>query len=459
MKRTLIVLAFAAFFVGAIGLVRAASVPNGSLIKASQPSVYYYGADGKRYVFTGEKVFFTWYADFSGVKTVSDAELASIPIGGNVTYRPGTRMVKIQSDPKVYAVDAGGVLRGIASEAVASALYGSDWASKIDDIPDAFFTDYELGLPIASASDFSPSSVRLSVPTIAADRGLTTASSAIDKHALPVGDGKYLTHAAKGYVYSCQTSFNGGGAQGATPWISGSTWDPSQKPAVQGSVSWPSASVSITTSGANRLITANGLPGDHVTGTFPISSSDPAYQYDRNPNSIKTQSYTYTLPKNPTLAASPSCVGMGAIGIAVDGVLIFNGFDAEGRDAAAHEIQDACAGHPQEAGQYHHHSGSDCVQPNADGLFGYAFDGFGIYDERDASGNRLTNDDLDECHGRVSTVTWDGQSKEMYHYVVTDEFPYTIGCFRGTSTVSQTGGGGGGGQMPPPGGFPPPPMH
>ena len=59
------------------------------------------------------------------MNVVTDAQLAAYAIGGNVTYRPGTRLVKIQSDPKVYAVDAHGVLRWVKTEAAAIALYGS----------------------------------------------------------------------------------------------------------------------------------------------------------------------------------------------------------------------------------------------------------------------------------------------------------------------------------------------
>ena len=44
-------------------------------------------------------------------------------------------MVKVPSDPKVYAVAQGGVLRWISSEAVAVRLYGADWNKEIDDIP------------------------------------------------------------------------------------------------------------------------------------------------------------------------------------------------------------------------------------------------------------------------------------------------------------------------------------
>jgi hypothetical protein len=43
----------------------------------------------------------------------------------------------------------------------------------------------------------------------------------------------------------------------------------------------------------------------------------------------------------------------------------------------------------------------------------------------------LTNKDLDECHGMTSKVWWDGHYVRMYHYVLTAQFPYSIGCFRG----------------------------
>lgn len=124
----------------------------GDLIKGSLPAVYYYGGDGKRYVFPNEKTFKTWYANFSGVTTLSDAEIAAIPIGGNVVYRGGTRMIKIQSDPKVYAVEPGGKIRWVESEAVASALYGSDWAGRVDDVADVFFSDYTPSASLSSAA-------------------------------------------------------------------------------------------------------------------------------------------------------------------------------------------------------------------------------------------------------------------------------------------------------------------
>ncbi len=121
------------------------SCGSGSLIKGSLAAVYYCGADGKRYVFANEKVYFSWYADFSAVTGISDALLASIPIGGNVTYRPGSKLVKIQTDPKTYAVDKNGTLRWVSTEDAARRLYGPNWNRQVEDIPDPFFIDYRLG--------------------------------------------------------------------------------------------------------------------------------------------------------------------------------------------------------------------------------------------------------------------------------------------------------------------------
>ncbi len=114
-------------------------------------AVYYVGSDGKRYVFPNSKVYFSWYPNFDTVREVSQSELSSFMIGGNITYRPGTRLVKIISDPKVYAVEPGGVLRPIGSEEVARALYGSSWNRIIDDVPDAYFVNYTIGTPLSVA--------------------------------------------------------------------------------------------------------------------------------------------------------------------------------------------------------------------------------------------------------------------------------------------------------------------
>jgi hypothetical protein len=132
-----------------LSTIASPSCASGTLVKGSFPAVYYCGADGKRHVFSNERVYFSWYNDWKGVTALPDEDLAEVPIGANVTYRPGSRLVKILSDPKVYAIGRGGVLRWLKSEAVAVRLYGANWNKQIDYIPDAFFVNYRLGEPIA----------------------------------------------------------------------------------------------------------------------------------------------------------------------------------------------------------------------------------------------------------------------------------------------------------------------
>lgn len=128
----------------------AATLNAGDLIKASGPSVYFYANDGTRFVFPNEKTYFSWYSDFSAVKTITDAELAAIPLGKNVTIRPGTKLVKITTDPKTYAVTKCGTLHWIESETVAKALYGDAWATRVVDVPDAFFENYSVGSSVST---------------------------------------------------------------------------------------------------------------------------------------------------------------------------------------------------------------------------------------------------------------------------------------------------------------------
>jgi hypothetical protein len=120
-------------------------------------AVYFYGRDGKRHAFPNDKAYFTWYQNFDSVTTVTPDQLSAMPLGKNITYRPGIRMVKFQTLNHVYAVGSDGVLRWVATEDVARALYGDDWNTKIDDIPDAFYTNYIFGTDIVDATTFSPS--------------------------------------------------------------------------------------------------------------------------------------------------------------------------------------------------------------------------------------------------------------------------------------------------------------
>ncbi|MEX6505239.1 YHYH protein [Jiella sp. M17.18] len=274
-------------------------------------------------------------------------------------------------------------------------------------------------------------SKRLAATATAALLVSVCGSSYSAAHELPVGDGHVASRPAKGYVYACRMHFRGGGAYATGAWFHGRTWNPNQKPHVQGNVTWPSARLSVTTSGDSLHIRGNGLPVKQATGRFPISPTDPAFRYDRNPNSIQARSVDLDLPVHPVRARSPGCLPMGMIGVTVTGVAIYSAVDDGGRDAAAHEIQDRCDGHPERTGRYHYHSASPCL-PGArnNRLVGWALDGYPIFGMRDKRGKTLTNSDLDACHGRAETVKV-GRLTYDYAYRLTAEYPYTIGCFVG----------------------------
>lgn len=256
---------------------------------------------------------------------------------------------------------------------------------------------------------------------------------------LPVGDGKYSSTGAKnGSVYTCSQyaqnlAQDKGGAGTRGPWFSSDnqSYDITKKAHVSGAVKWI-PQFSQTVNSAGRAITTNDLPS-HTTGVFPIASSDAAYLYDRNPNKIQEQSLSLTLPISPTYG-QPQCMG-GEAGIMLTGVVLFNGFDAGGRDAGAWEVQDDCGGHPQVTGEYHYHTLSSCISDtNVSTIIGYALDGFPITGPKVGKDNILTTSDLDECHGIYSTLTIDGAAKLTYHYVMTQDFPYSVSCFRSAPT-------------------------
>ena len=64
-----------------------------ALIRTTDSStVYYCGTDGGRYYFPNESTFFSWYESFDDVTYVTTDAMASVPLKGLVTYKPGTSL-------------------------------------------------------------------------------------------------------------------------------------------------------------------------------------------------------------------------------------------------------------------------------------------------------------------------------------------------------------------------------
>ncbi|MDD5437621.1 MAG: hypothetical protein PHC70_00545 [Patescibacteria group bacterium] len=161
-------------YLGCCGTFKKVSLGNlkpGDLIKASGiHSVYYFGSNGKRYVFPTSIELDSWYAPLDinsipihdydavcqNVLEITEAELAAIPLGGgNVTRRPGAYIMGIATDPKRYVVDYHHVLR-MASPQILEGIYPypGEVQARTYLIADNFFVDYTMGSSLASADDY-----------------------------------------------------------------------------------------------------------------------------------------------------------------------------------------------------------------------------------------------------------------------------------------------------------------
>lgn len=160
-----VVVATIAFSLGLGAIVPVASAAytpaTGDLIKtATNPAVYYIDSTGARRLFSTRNTFGTWYNNFNGLKVISQADFDTLQSGANVVARPGVNLVKFDNSGAIYAVSAGAVLHVIPSSAVASALYGSAWASRVITIQSSFEANYsKTGSALSATSGVADGSL------------------------------------------------------------------------------------------------------------------------------------------------------------------------------------------------------------------------------------------------------------------------------------------------------------
>jgi len=152
-----------------------------------------------------------------------------------------------------------------------------------------------------------------------------------------------------------------------------------------------------------------------------------ANESQMSPGVITERSYTLTVSSAPERASSPSATGLGAIGISVTGVPIFN--EQEGPTASLSENVasgfDYAGGHNGPSG-YHYHLEAADVEENTvlsyddDSLVGILQDGFLLYGRRESSSGDYPTD-LDESGGHVGT-TQHSDGEEFYHYHIINEY-------------------------------------
>ncbi|MEO9653422.1 YHYH protein [Marinomonas sp.] len=167
---------------------------------------------------------------------------------------------------------------------------------------------------------------------------------------------------------------------------------------------------------------------------------------------------TMLIPTEPVIADASSKLGVvDKVGMTLSGVPIFS--DAPSVQQTGHiPVLDTCAGHVDPGGWYHYHGTAtdmasvyehegvhaEChLAQDSSALFGYAFDGIGIYGSHDENGRLPT--DLDTCHGHLGYVQ--GKQEKVYHYHATEDFPNLPPCLSGVvarnnfSTTAETGVG------------------
>ena len=157
---------------------------------------------------------------------------------------------------------------------------------------------------------------------------------------------------------------------------------------------------------------------------------------------MKPYDLDVTVTRTPKMNKKPTCIKWLTMGIVTQTGAAWHAEVAatsagQAVDPNAALPTDKCWGHPYMT-MYHNHGYSWKCFPNKgkpgqqSPLYGYALDGFGVYGPLGANGKPIRNSQLDECHGMTSKVMWEGKMQNIYHYVTNNEYPYSIGCFRGT---------------------------
>ncbi|MGA2970548.1 MAG: YHYH protein, partial [Acidimicrobiales bacterium] len=168
------------------------------------------------------------------------------------------------------------------------------------------------------------------------------------------------------------------------------------------------------------------------------------------------------------------------IGFLLDGAALYNPYEANHSTVATSDnfiasangltasFLDSCDGHPGPGGQYHYHGLPACLVSYATGgattvtsvttisgtttsavdegnaasrrpvILGFAFDGFGIYDNVAMNGRTVRVASLDACNGIFSPVP--GYPHGVYHYVLENVkgARSSIGCYHGVVSSAYT---------------------
>jgi len=263
-----------------------------------------------------------------------------------------------------------------------------------------------------------------------------------------------------------------------------STTPQSERTAVR-EVKWTS-NVSISYAKSSWTFTSDGLPAsnfvatDYAVPANPFDVSASGASVIASAMVLKDQNYDYRLPLVPKYSRTVTTANQGPIGFLLDGGALYNPYEANHATVATSDnfvatangvsasFLDNCDGHPGPGGQYHYHGLPACLVSYATGgtasvasvtstvgtttdavvednaaarrpvILGFAFDGFGIYDNVAMNGHTVPVSALDSCNGIFSPVP--GYPHGVYHYVLENVkgARSSIGCYHGVVSSAYT---------------------
>ena len=202
-------------------------------------------------------------------------------------------------------------------------------------------------------------------------------------------------------------------------------------------------SLSVTCDSTYGYLSTYGIQSKHamMNGITATNQQVPIPQNFTGTNAWK-------IPLVPTVASTKSAAVDGPIGIAVNGVPIFNpckqgGCSGPGGgDTKVVGELDLCNGHAGRADDYHYHAAPVCMMADQGTAYwdthplGWALDGYAIFGYRNPDGTTATRDS--QCGGNTATHP---NAPSGYAYHVTDVSPYVLSCFYGEPSPDLAGQG------------------
>jgi hypothetical protein len=181
---------------------------------------------------------------------------------------------------------------------------------------------------------------------------------------------------------------------------------------------WSNTTARSTTDPMGNTLTTPAASQNHPLFVEPTVTSHGAMA----PGNIDdfNGSYTLRVPASPSLANASSSTGLGAIGMAVSGSMIYN--DEEGPNVPLDDAVpslDYTAAHtgPQ---SYHYHLEPHAWSNDDDALIGIISDGFFIYGRKcNSTGDYPTNLDASGGH---SSATQHNSSEEYHYHIQNDTY-------------------------------------